>query len=935
MKLYAYITPDIPKNTGYLKIGETTGDVEKRVNQQIHEQNLEKNIVWQDAVITERSGIDKMLHRYLKEQGFHVQQFTESGKDTELVKCTVADVEKAFAIIKEQLYQSEVARQAVSNEFYIKIRNWYYWTTGTNSKIDSEFALRLIVRLLFCYFLSEKGLVPKELFDEHFTQKHLKEDEEWGYYNAVLRNLFFHCLNTPMLERRNIKIEYENLIQNVRAVKEQFAKIPFLNGGLFNEHEGDDVLLNDDYFFSKKRERQIPELGGKHDVWGIIRILSQYEYKLSLDDLLDHADYAQTIDPEFIGKVFESLLACIDADSKETRRKVTGSYYTPQEIVDYMVNESLDAYRENHDDLLQCKILDPACGSGAFPCGIMNEIMRRLDQQKTLTSSERYRKKLKIIQEVIYGVDIQSIAVQITQLRLFLSLIQEIVPDKRKDNYGIEPLPNLETKFVCADALIGLKKKEKNGQGTLELPKIKEKIKQLQRTRSEYFTARTIREKEACRREDESLRKMLGILMEEAGALTHSTAEKLTTWNPYNPSHSASFFDSVWMFGVEKFDIVIGNPPYLKAEYFTKKQKEKYYKEFRFYADLYVYFIFAGFNLVRDGETLSFIANDSFLGFKNTENVRKLFFENDLRLIVQCDMIFENADIYTAIFLLQKQKNKTPYYETGRYDKATNKFLEKGKVDYSLSQNLVHHRLVVNSPIVTLYNKLLSNGKMRNICSVLDTGIHTGNCRSKLLFLKREKSNLEKVLQGKQISRYAFDWDSPRAKYKYCDIRYIPKKEKGIGRGGKQSKAKEYWHFCGDASNHRVDEKILLRQTDDDLIACYINREKDGLFYTDNTLFTVLPKKEYHIFFVLGLLNSRLLNGLYHFLSQEQGKSLAQVKTQVVEFLPVPLVKREHQQPIIDLVTRRLNGELVDDKIDALVYELYGLTKAEIAILEG
>jgi hypothetical protein len=116
MKLYAYTTPDIPKNAGYLKIGETTGDIEKRVQQQIHEQNIEKNIVWQDAVITERSGIDKMLHHYLKEQGFHVQQFLESGKDTELVKCTVADVIKAFEVIKERLYQDELKRQTLGEK---------------------------------------------------------------------------------------------------------------------------------------------------------------------------------------------------------------------------------------------------------------------------------------------------------------------------------------------------------------------------------------------------------------------------------------------------------------------------------------------------------------------------------------------------------------------------------------------------------------------------------------------------------------------------------------------------------------------------------------------------------------------------------------------------------------------------------------------------
>jgi type I restriction-modification system DNA methylase subunit len=262
--------------------------------------------------------------------------------------------------------------------------------------------------------------------------------------------------------------------QSIRFVKEQFDKIPFLNGGIFNEHDGDEIPLSNDYFFTEEQTRPLPELGGKYKVAGLVRILSQYQYKLSLDDLLDREKYVETVDPEFIGKVFESLLACIDADNKETRRKITGSYYTPREIVDYMVGEALDAYLAGtpsdesaeyrtlppggrQPTLLRCKILDPACGSGAFPCGIMNEMMRRIDPPK----EERYRTKLKILQNVIYGVDIQPMAVQISQLRLFLSLIREIVPNKKKaENYGIEPLPNLETNFVCADALIGMKKTE-------------------------------------------------------------------------------------------------------------------------------------------------------------------------------------------------------------------------------------------------------------------------------------------------------------------------------------------------------------------------------------------------------------------------------------------------------------------------------------------
>jgi hypothetical protein len=325
-----------------------------------------------------------------------------------------------------------------------------------------------------------------------------------------------------------------------------------------------------------------------------------------------------------------------------------------------------------NDDLLQCKILDPACGSGAFPCGIMNEIMQRIDPHKTLTQSERYKKKLAILQNVIYGVDIQPIAVQISQLRLFLSLIQEIIPNKQKeDNYGIKPLPNLETKFVCANTLIGLKKKDKNGQGTLELPKVKEAILELQNARSQYFMASSIAHKESLRRLDESWRKILAIAMEDAGALTHDTAEKLVAWNPYNPSLSSPFFDSVWMFGVEKFDIVIGNPPY-GAKY--PAEHAKYFKEHYVSTktiagkqkgsfDTFSLFIENGFNAVKTNGIVHFIVSIAFTSSDSMSALHKLLFRNCEKMTVSSYMdrpiqIFENA--HTPVSVLFFRKTETP-----------------------------------------------------------------------------------------------------------------------------------------------------------------------------------------------------------------------------------------------------------------------------------
>jgi len=898
MKLYAYTTPDIPKHDGFLKIGETNGNIEERVKQQGREFNVEKIIVWQDAVITERISIDKRLHRFLKEQGFYVQQFG-TGHDTEWVKCTVADLEKAFEIVREQLYQEEIKRQEVTNEFYIKIRNWYYWTTSTNN-IDSEYALRLVVRLLFCYFLCEKGLVPKELFDEQFVQKHIKEDEESGYYNAILRNLFFHCLNTPMAERRNIKIEHEKLFKNVKNIKEQFDKIPFLNGGLFNVHVGDDIPLNDDYFFSKKREREIPELGGKHDVWGLIRILSQYEYKLSLDDLLDHADYAQTIDPEFIGKVFESLLACIDADSKETRRKVTGSYYTPREIVDYMVDEALDAYlgepaTVSPESLLQCKILDPACGSGAFPCGIMNAIMRRLDPDRTLDQSARYRRKLEIVRKVIYGVDIQPIAVQITQLRLFLSLIQEIVPDKRKDNYGIEPLPNLETKFVCADALIGLEKREKNGQRTLESPKVTETIKDLQSLRSDYFMASTVQEKERIRKYDATLRRILTDLME--GAFTSDATEKLAAWSPYNQFHSSPFFDSVWMFGVEQFDIVIGNPPYNVLG--TKHPFLEFYRRsFRCTAggkvNLYKLFFEKGLTLIKDNGLLVYITPYNYLTSADSVALRNILL-NETTIIKIVDYeesqrVFESSTQAVAVILTRKQFSENYHFLYRKFGKS-----------YTLKSKEINRdrRLLFKGT-----NRII---KRMNQCKKTFDFFVDGwqgeiNVSTKKEFFvgKRQKGYLP-LIRGNQIGHY----ETVAKPTEFCPANIS-------ARSHHKTRRIVFQEVANSGLNRRIKGTILEN------VLCG---------HTVNYVFS--KHENIPLEALLGLLNSRAVNYYFKFYNQTNHVPIGEIKT-----IPVPDCISSTSARLAKLVTRRLNGELVEQKIDALVYELYGLTDEEIALIE-
>ena len=709
MNIYAYRLPQIPEKNGWIKVGQSEKDVEKRIKEQLSQAHLQYEIVFNaSALAGKRNVTDKDIHRYLEEQGF------QRDGHSEWFMCLSEDVQAALDFLKQK-YINEDKRQELSDKFYEELRNWYFWATEEQyhglmheREPDPDHALRIIVRLLLIFFLKEKELVPKELFDENWIAENLKEHEH-RYYNAVLRNLFFHCLNTSVTERRDT-IEHKELVKNITRLKEQFNKIPFLNGGLFNEHPGDDFALNDDYFFSNTRTKPIKALDSRQPVTGIIKILSQYKYTL------DETDNSEYIDPEFIGKTFECLLACIEAENARSRRKITGSYYTPREIVDYMVDEALDAYLEKEsgvrsqksgDDsmnvfpnpdlltpnsfdenlLLRCAILDPACGSGAFPCGVMNAIMRRVDPSRTLGQSERYAKKLEILRNVIYGVDIQPMAAQITVLRLFLSMLQDITPTKdARNNFGIKPLPNLDYKFVVADTLMGI-----NGDD-LFFREHQDKFQQLIDIKRDYFRESGIAEKDRLKIRIESLEKELA---DQSGS-RHITA--LHRWN-HSDTSPAPYFDSRWMFSIEKFDIVIGNPPYgaeypaehkeyFKTKYLSTKTSDitvqgSVVGKLKGSFDTFSLFIENGFNSLKKGGYLTFIVPLSVISSDSMTALHDLLEKHCsvIRVASFCDrpqQIFRHSHKKTAIIGFRKDNQRNErIYATQMYRKDKKMPLDK------------------------------------------------------------------------------------------------------------------------------------------------------------------------------------------------------------------------------------------------------------------
>lgn len=507
--------------------------------------------------------------------------------------------------------------EVLTKAFYQELSDWYAWAVkivrfpnkiddkNDDDKYNAEAVIRLVTRLIFVWFLKQKNLIPEEFFDEDYIRENLIDgfnpnaivdlfgkSYESKYYKAILQNLFFAMLNSPItkegeteLSERHFRssradydnnklMRYESMFKNPELFVELANRtVPFLNGGLFDcldDKDNDNyvdgfsdrevvkkhLIVPDYLFFGEEAGRDIDlsEWYGdakmkKVSARGIIDILKRYNFTVEENTPFDQE---VSLDPELLGKVFENLLASYNPETQTTARKQTGSFYTPREIVQYMVDESLVAHlkRTVGDDLeseyrklisyvddeilltngqkqqvmeaiYHCKVLDPACGSGAFPVGMLQQMVHILSQldptneqwkkmmldeavnesrnafqaeskeerEERLLDIENsfdenlnnpdYARKLYLIENCIYGVDIQPIAIQISKLRFFISLVvdQKTNNDPTK-NFGIRPLPNLEAKFVAANSLIPLAKQDANIGRTEEIIALETKLKE-------------------------------------------------------------------------------------------------------------------------------------------------------------------------------------------------------------------------------------------------------------------------------------------------------------------------------------------------------------------------------------------------------------------------------------------------------------------------
>jgi len=714
--------------------------------------------------------------------------------------------------------------EKVTKKFYEEISYWYFWACQVSRfpKAAEEeengrqiSIIRLITRMIFVWFMREKDLVKPDLFNQEKAKEVLKEFEEdsSSYYLAILQNLFFATLNTPQKERRfrsearfkngynpdfnnHSVYRHQDLFKQPDEMEELFRDIPFLNGGLFEcLDEKENGIYIDGFSDNKTHQPDVPnrlffsaeqpvdineELGtsGKsYKVKGLLEILSAYNFTID-ENTVDDKDVA--LDPELLGRVFENLLASFNPETSTTARKATGSYYTPREIVDYMVDESLKAYFRSHLPELEgmeekieklfttdenpfnptetkqlvklvesVRLVDPAVGSGAFPMGALNKlvfILSKLDpdnalwKQAQLDVAEQipdyqlrvktketiknyfqeknpdYGRKLYLIQKCIYGVDIQQIAVEIAKLRFFISLLVEETVEKDKENWGIEPLPNLDFKIMQGNSLISeygglrfeldankqaadtLAFEDENSNLIKEFEQRKEayqaeadraKKKELQeeidqlvaqiaknlarKQKEEYFSSiKAIEDKymhvpdskakqAAIVVEKEKLAKQSGFdwAAIEAELKQFGSKRKVRPFFPWQ-----LYFAEVFK---EKggFDIVIGNPPYIQLQKnggaLAKLYENLGYETFTRKGDIYCLFYELGYRILCPGGHLCLITSNKWMRAGYGSKLRKFLAEKtDPKLLIDFAgmSLFESVTVDNNILLFRKGENQ-------------------------------------------------------------------------------------------------------------------------------------------------------------------------------------------------------------------------------------------------------------------------------------
>lgn len=851
----------------------------------------------------------------------------------------------------------------------------------TNQNKYAEFAVRLIGRIVFCWFLKEKKseagipLVPENMLSIDAIKN------STNYYHDVLEPLFFELLNTNQNRRKNKFIN-----------EDYYKQIPYLNGGLFSPH------VDDRYKFDMATG------GGQYGVVTIengwfehfIGVLSQYNF--TVDENTSY-DIELSIDPEMLGRIFENLLAEINPETGENAKKSTGSFYTPRDIVDYMVDNSileylktktgldetrikaLISYSKEDDDiasftsaekkaiisaLYTVTVLDPACGSGAFPIGMLQKIVymlqeidpeanlwfdeivkgapiyvRKAFEEKFSNGELDYIRKLTVIEKSIYGVDIQPIAVEIARLRCFLSLVIEQKVNDALPNRGVHPLPSLDFKFLIANSLVKLPDDSSNHMGMkvdqLNIFENVSHIDELKAVREEYFNADNERKAEL-REEFADIQKRM---FQQTLSMAKNASPRysaLSNWSPFK-NEPTNWFDAEWMFGVKDgFDIVIANPPYIDSETMVNSGNEglrEYIANNYSFAkgnwDIYIAFFELAYKLAKG--CFIYITPDKWISKSFGDALRKGIIDNIISILNAGRDVFETARVDSIITLVDKKQHENIIVERFNKDKKVYK-------DVSVSKTLLTSPYALD----IIFSKYL--GVFENINNKKDKSLEniatcenacaTSDCYllKELIYTLEDKNEFDnnkmlKIINTGTIGRFSSRWGIQEMKY--LKDKYI---YPVVDKSAFLSK------FLNSYAAKSLRKKIIIKGLT--LLDCCIDLR--GEIIPGKSTMLVSSNDTDVLFFIMAYLNSTLpifyIKQKYSSASYNGGINFSK---EMINTLPITTKLIQNKDKLVSLAKKlyeekQLNytedRSEIEDVIDEIVYKSFDLTPEEIALVE-
>lgn len=917
----------------------------------------------------------------------------------------IEDLEKAFSI---EVVTDEFFEQY--KDLFINLSSHFEEDHHLKTVLESEeidiprFTKKLLGQIVFLYFLQKKGWlgVPqndkwgngKKDFIQQLYSKAIDKDQ--NFFREYLQYLFYEAL-----ARQHGADNYYQRFD---------CRIPFLNGGLF---EADYDWLKQDIDIPNHLFRNDDKIKKTGDIGtGILDVFDRYNFTIREDEPLEKE---VAVDPEMLGKVFENML-----EIKE--RKSKGAFYTPREIVHYMCQESLIHYLDNTstvpkedidnfvrkgvfaldndiyvagngketktykyqlpqsiltnaDDIdkliTNVKICDPAIGSGAFPVGLLNELVnlqlvlrehlskRYLMQKLSLIGLKReeyndntdkyiYRVKRHSIQESIYGVDIDASAIDISRLRLWLSLV---VDEEDFDN--IEALPNLDYKIVCGNSLIGL---PETAMRDLNLEKELEELKAV------FFT------------ENDSQRKKE--LRNQINGKIRELLDSSEVFTGYKIDFDYKlYFSEVWR---EKggFDIVIGNPPYISISKVDYKfiLKRLNYSTYVTSGDLYTLFYEKGFKVLKEQGNLNFITSNKWLNASYGNKTRD-FFAKKTNPLILLDFakvrIFPNATVFVNILMLDSTKpkgivnavavqgDKIPNIPLQTYFKEKYVTIEINDSVWKIGEQ---KELYINRKIEEKGVKLKNWSNIeffRGITSGLNEVFYITEDLANF-FIKEDAKNAEIIkplLRGRDIKRWKYDFQNLylinthngiREKglkrinvekdystiYEYLLQFYDEKSPKAIKKSDGtfqtlKDRADQGDHWTNLRNCAFIEEfekpKIIWIEISDQANFAY---DTKGNFLTNSAYFISGENLKY----LIAVLNSSVFDYYFFQITAKIAGGRKRYTKQYVEQVPIPTISDIDQIPyeiLVDYIlsSKETNNHMIylffEQILDSCVYELY------------